>query len=463
MREAADAMRRAAAGGDANGAAQAQAALERLRETERRLQGGKQQRAQRDVENARQQAEDIARRQQEIAEGAKRLAPGGSAERAQQARQLGDKKDALESKLGELESSLDRAARDASSDEKAASHKLSDAAGSVRDNRLKDKVRYSKSLVGRGRSQDDINAMEGDIASGIDDVRRKLDEAQAALGQGSQGDKKDQALDKARRLARGLESLQERTRERAQAGQPGRDGERGEQGQGQKDGQQARNGDGKQGQPGQRGQQGQRGGQQGQGQQGQGQQGQGQQGQGQQGQGQQGQGQQGQGQQGEGQQGGQGGGDGQQAGGFGDRAGTFNGFDREGGIGGWNGAWGGWWNGRRLSPEDIRQLRNEARQYSNDARDLRGVLRGESIDANELDQVISKLKELEDDRVYQDVAELARLQSFVAEGLKRFEFGLRRKVEGDASAAALSGTDDVPTEFKPLVEQYYRSLARSPR
>ena len=49
--------------------------------------------------------------------------------------------------------------------------------------------------------------------------------------------------------------------------------------------------------------------------------------------------------------------------------------------------------------------------------------------------------------------ELARLQAFVAEGLKRFEFGLRRKVEGDASAAALSGTDDVPTEFKALVEQ----------
>ena len=67
------------------------------------------------------------------------------------------------------------------------------------------------------------------------------------------------------------------------------------------------------------------------------------------------------------------------------------------------------------------------------------MLRGESIDANQLDEVISKLRELEDDRAYQDVNELARLQAFVAEGLKRFEFGLRRKVEGEASAAALSG------------------------
>jgi len=405
------------------------------------------------VENARAQAEDIARRQQEIADGAKKMGAQGSTERSQQARQLSEKKDALEAKIGELESSLDRAARDASGDEKAASRKLSEAAGAVRDNRLRDKVKFSKQLVSRGRSQDDINAMEGDIAEGIDAVRKKLDEAQSALGQGGQGDKKEQALDKARRLARSLESLQERTRERAQNGQ-GRNGERGDQ---QGEGQQARNGE-----QGQRGQDGK--GQDGKGQQGKGQgQGKGQQGQNGQGQGQQGQSGQGQGgQQGEGQQGGQGGGDGQRADGFGGNRGDFTGADR-GGIGGWNGAWGGWWDGRRLSPEDIRQLRNEARQYSNDARDLRGVLRGESIDANQLDEVISKLKELEDDRVYQDVGELARLQAFVSEGLKRFEFGLRRKVEGEASAAALSGTDEVPTEFKALVEQYYRSLARSGR
>ena len=37
MREAADAARKAAAGGNANASAQAQAALERLRETEKRL------------------------------------------------------------------------------------------------------------------------------------------------------------------------------------------------------------------------------------------------------------------------------------------------------------------------------------------------------------------------------------------------------------------------------------------
>ena len=128
-------------------------------------------------------------------------------------------------------------------------------------------------------------------------------------------------------------------------------------------------------------------------------------------------------------------------------------------------SWGGWWDGRnaRLTPEDMRQLRIDARQYLNDARDLRGQLRGQDIDPKELEGVMNALRELEDDRVYQNVAELMRLQTAVAEGLKRFEFDMRRKVEGDRNQAALSGSDDVPAEFRPLVEQYYRSLAKAPR
>jgi hypothetical protein len=116
-----------------------------------------------------------------------------------------------------------------------------------------------------------------------------------------------------------------------------------------------------------------------------------------------------------------------------------------------------------LTQEDIRQLRGEARQYSQDANALRGMLRGENIDPRELDEIVRALRQLEDERTYQNVQELARLQSFVAESLKRFEFGLRRKVDADKNAMALTGSDEVPEEFRKLVEQYYRSLAKSPR
>ena len=71
-----------------------------------------------------------------------------------------------------------------------------------------------------------------------------------------------------------------------------------------------------------------------------------------------------------------------------------------------------------------------------------------------------RMKELDSDRVYKDVAELQRLQSFVAEGIKRFEYNLRRTA-GDADRAVVAGSDDVPPEFKTLVEEYYRSLSKS--
>ena len=43
--------------------------------------------------------------------------------------------------------------------------------------------------------------------------------------------------------------------------------------------------------------------------------------------------------------------------------------------------------------------------------------------------------------------------------MKRFEYTLRRKVEGDANQVLLSGSDEVPEQFRKLVEQYYRSLS----
>jgi hypothetical protein len=48
----------------------------------------------------------------------------------------------------------------------------------------------------------------------------------------------------------------------------------------------------------------------------------------------------------------------------------------------------------------------------------------------------------------------------VAEGLKRFEYALRRKVGDDTDRALVNGSEDVPAEYKALVEEYYRSLSK---
>ena len=67
-----------------------------------------------------------------------------------------------------------------------------------------------------------------------------------------------------------------------------------------------------------------------------------------------------------------------------------------------------------------RQYRGEVRRYTNQVEQLRRALQGQKMDAKELDEVLRGLRRLDDDRVYQDAAELTRLQSAVADSMKRF-------------------------------------------
>ena len=178
-------------------------------------------------------------------------------------------------------------------------------------------------------------------------------------------------------------------------------------------------------------------------------------------------GQQGQGQgQQQGQQGsqGQGGADGAQGGqqadgrnnGDGGAFGGGNQINRGGAYGrGWE-----WGRNFQLTPEDIRQLRGEARQWTGEAMDLRRDLTAENIDPRELDEIIRALRQLDDPRVYQNANELTRLQSVISEGLKRFEFGLRRRADLTENSVVLSGSDEVPEDFRNLVEQYFKSLSK---
>ena len=63
--------------------------------------------------------------------------------------------------------------------------------------------------------------------------------------------------------------------------------------------------------------------------------------------------------------------------------------------------------------------------------------------------------------MYQNPEALARLQTSVTESIKRFEYTLRRRLDANANQVFLSGSDDVPEQYRKLVEQYYRSLSKS--
>jgi len=435
LRSAADAMRRAAAKGDPSAAGQAAAAADRLREAQRQLSRNQTARGERDVKDAQRQAAEIAQEQEDIANDARQL-PQSGPDRLPKAQMLGQRKDALEGKVGDLEKQLDRMVGEQTRESRDTGRKLSEAASGIRDNKIKEKIRYSKSLLGSGAPEQYARNFEEEIGANIDQLRKKLDEASASAGQ-QRGDRSGDAVDKARELARGVDSLGRRMQERGQQNAQNKSGQQangqsGQQGQG-KEGQQGQSGKEGQGQSGQQGKEGQGQGKEGQGQ-------------GKEGQGQ-GQGKEGQGQGQGGQQGGR------------DGDGNTMGGSPNGGWGGGDRRAGGPY-GYYFGPDDVRQFRGEARRWAQEGQALRNMLREQNVDPKEFDEIMRRLRELDSERVYQDVEELARLQTFVAEGLKRFEYALRRKVGDETDRALVSGSEEVPAEFKALVEEYYRSLSK---
>jgi hypothetical protein len=114
-----------------------------------------------------------------------------------------------------------------------------------------------------------------------------------------------------------------------------------------------------------------------------------------------------------------------------------------------------------LTPDQARQFRSEARQRLQDAQQLREELRRQGLDTADLDQVIRDLSALTDERVWGTPKDLEALQAAVVDGVKQFEYRLRRQLAGaEDQKLLLSGSDEVPEGFRKLVEEYYRALAR---
>jgi hypothetical protein len=114
----------------------------------------------------------------------------------------------------------------------------------------------------------------------------------------------------------------------------------------------------------------------------------------------------------------------------------------------------------RYDGEQVRQFRGEARQRAADAEALRRLLNQQKIDTKEIDEILKGLRKLDDESVYANPETVARLEQTVTDNIKRFEYTLRRKLDATNSQVFLSGSDDVPEQYRKLVEQYYRSLSK---
>ena len=92
--------------------------------------------------------------------------------------------------------------------------------------------------------------------------------------------------------------------------------------------------------------------------------------------------------------------------------------------------------------------------------ELRRELVQEGFEVADLDEIIQAMRALDSQRVYADAEEIARLQTFLIEGLKRFEYRLRRELDTDTDQLFLAGSDEIPSGFRELIEEYYRSLSQ---
>ena len=416
LQEAADAMRRAAANDDDLGFAEAGTALDRLREVQERLNSEQRGRLERDIADQLRRANRLADQQREMRAEVEQL-PGLQDEaRFAALRRLLEQKGGMEEEVANLERRIDSTSAEFRRDERDAARELQEAAGGIRDNKLKEKIRYTRGLI-RSRPGPTADAFEEQIGENVEQLVEELAEAAAAVGK-SEGDRMAQALDRTRDLMRSLESLDHRMWRRGQDGEQDQEGEPGRS----QDGQQGRQGEsGEQGQQGESGQPGQ-------------------------------QGQAGQ----EGQQGGQPGRNAQAGGADGWRGGDASNFGRE---------WGGGYGDRRpgaavWEPGDVRQWSREYEQRAGEAQELRRLLDEQDFETGDLDAVIQRMRELDDLRRYQDPEEIARLQTFVLEELKRFEYRLRREITEENEDLFLAGNEEMPAEFRDLVEEYFRSLAQ---
>ena len=181
LQQAADQMQQAAANGQNTGAA-TQNAIDKLKEAQQKLEREQQGRSDRDIQSALNNARELAKEQKEVQSDVAGLEGQAGAGRQQRAQQLGQRKDQMDAKVGELQKDLEKLANDTRRDEKDASRKLDEAANSIRDRKVREKIRYSKSTL-QGAGSEAARGMEDDISANLDSLAQKIGEAAGAMGQ----------------------------------------------------------------------------------------------------------------------------------------------------------------------------------------------------------------------------------------------------------------------------------------
>lgn len=114
----------------------------------------------------------------------------------------------------------------------------------------------------------------------------------------------------------------------------------------------------------------------------------------------------------------------------------------------------------QIRPQDLRQFSRELTRRREQLEALRGQLEQEGIDAADLERIIDRLRELGSGSGLARPESIAVLERDIVQGLKEFEYSLRRSLAPSDDRRLLQvGDDEVPDGYEEMVEEYYKALA----
>jgi len=116
--------------------------------------------------------------------------------------------------------------------------------------------------------------------------------------------------------------------------------------------------------------------------------------------------------------------------------------------------------GRR--DDGTRQLRREFEQRVMDAQDLRRILEGNANRVDDVNRVIEALRRAGDYMNYDNPEQFARLKAAI-DLTRKVELQLARDLDRLNQADRYFSVEDneAPADYRKLVEEYYKSLAKS--
>jgi chromosome condensin MukBEF ATPase and DNA-binding subunit MukB len=117
--------------------------------------------------------------------------------------------------------------------------------------------------------------------------------------------------------------------------------------------------------------------------------------------------------------------------------------------------------GDRLGDDPARQLRRQLSQGLTDANDLRQAIDRSSTDYRNIDRVVGNLQRLNESG-YDDTRRIAALKEAI-DLLNQMEMNLSREYDrlNQQEKYFYAEDSEAPANYKKLVEEYYKALART--